>query len=244
MSAARFAAVRLRRTGQGGIRAWRCMSALAPRKVLGTDAYERLRSNWSENVDFKHASLKLPSDASELAEIITGVPPGGRVRVVGSAHSFNEICDAGEGETLICLANMGVIHDIDVENMTVTVQGGVTYGNLCRFLAKRGCALSMLASLPHITVAGAISTGTHGSGLGHCNLASQVSALEIVQADGARVRLARADADPSAFKAAAVSLGCLGAISEITLDVVPEYEVSAEKRGGWLASRLTARASI
>eukprot|EP00658_Telonema_sp_P-2_P020801 TRINITY_DN18246_c0_g1_i1.p1 TRINITY_DN18246_c0_g1~~TRINITY_DN18246_c0_g1_i1.p1 ORF type:complete len:106 (+),score=18.87 TRINITY_DN18246_c0_g1_i1:240-557(+) len=90
---------------------------------------------------------------------------------------------------------MSLIDEINVDDMTVTVQGGATLGQVCRFLSARGCALSMSASLPHITVAGAIGTGTHGSGLLHRNLASQVAAIEFVTHNGETRHYKRGDPD-------------------------------------------------
>lgn len=111
---------------------------------------------------------------------------------------------------------------LDEEARTVTVDAGITYGQLCPWLDGKGFALHNLASLPHISVAGACSTATHGSGERNGNLATAVSALEMVTASGDIVKLSRR-ADGENFNAAVVGLGALGAISRITLDIEPAY---------------------
>ena len=106
----------------------------------------------------------------------------------------------------------------------MTVEAGVTYGQLGPYLDSKGFALHNLASLPHISVAGACSTATHGSGEKNGNLASAVSALEMITAAGEIVKLSR-KSDGEAFQAAVVGLGALGVITRITLDIQPTYMV-------------------
>ena len=106
--------------------------------------------------------------------------------------------------------------------MTVTFGGAVRYGDLALELAREGLALANLASLPHISIAGAVSTATHGSGDRVGNLATAVAALEIVTSDGNIVTAARGDPD---FDGLVVGLGAVGAVTRVTLDVEPAYEV-------------------
>src|SRR5260370_31969779 len=113
---------------------------------------------------------------------------------------------------------------LDAGARTVTVDAGITYGQLCPYLDGKGWALHNLASLPHISVAGACSTATHGSGEKNGNLATAVSALEIVNAAGDVVKLSRAS-DGEAFRGAVVGLGALGVITRVTLDIQPTYAV-------------------
>ncbi len=108
------------------------------------------------------------------------------------------------------------------EARTVTVDAGMTYGQLCPLLHSKGYALHNLASLPHISIAGAISTATHGSGEKNGNLATAVSALEIVTAAGEVVKLSR-QRDGEVFRGAVVGLGALGVITKVTLDIQPTF---------------------
>src|SRR5690349_25103399 len=98
----------------------------------------------------------------------------------------------------------------------------MTYAAVATALAQRGVALHNLASLPHISVGGAIATATHGSGVGNGNLATAVAGLELVLSSGDLVRLARGDDE---FAGAAVGLGALGVVTRVTLDVEPAFEV-------------------
>ena len=145
---------------------------------------------------------------------------GRSLRVLGSRHSFNDIADT-TGD-LISLARLPRRFDLDPAAGTVTVDGGVRYGELCAPLDAAGFALHNLASLPHISVAGACATATHGSGDRSGNLATAVTAMEVVTADGEIVELAR-DRDPEAFKGAVVSLGGIGAVTSLTLRLEPTY---------------------
>jgi alditol oxidase len=115
----------------------------------------------------------------------------------------------------------------DGPRSTVTVEAGITYGQLCRQLDGTGYALHNLASLPHISVAGACATATHGSGDRNGNLASAATAIELVTADGTMKTLSR-DADGDAFRGAVVSLGGLGIVTKVTLAVVPAFEVAQQ----------------
>ena len=111
------------------------------------------------------------------------------------------------------------------EASTVTVGGGVTYSQLAPYLEGQGYALHNLASLPQITVAGAIATATHGSGNKNGNLATAVSAMEVVTADGEVLVLSR-ERDGDRFPGAAVNLGALGVVTKVTLDVQPTFQVA------------------
>ena len=153
----------------------------------------------------------------QVREIVAAAP---RVRVLGSRHSFTDIADSVELVTLDWLAPNVVV---DREAMTVTIGGAVRYGELAVELAREGLALANLASLPHIAVAGAVSTATHGSGDGNGNLATAVGALEFVTSGGGVLRASRGDPD---FDGLVVALGAVGAVTRITLDVEPAYEMS------------------
>ena len=171
-----------------------------------------METNWAGNITYRAASVQRPRTLDELREIVSRAP---RVRVVGSRHSFTRI---GDSDALVSLAALPP--DVTVDGDAVTCGGGMTYAALARSLD--GLALHNLASLPHISVAGTIATATHGSGVTNGNLATAVAALELVTSDGEIVRLARGEAD---FAGAVVSLGALGAVTRMTLDVEPAYEV-------------------
>jgi xylitol oxidase len=113
---------------------------------------------------------------------------------------------------------------VDAERATVTVSAGVRYGELAPHLHAAGCALRNLASLPHISVAGACATGTHGSGNSNGNLATAVSAMEMITADGDAVTISR-EADGDRFRGAVVGLGALGIVTSLSLDIVPAFDV-------------------
>ena len=130
------------------------------KKSAGTADYEQLRTNWAEVVPYRHAALASPSDLTELQQVVRDAE---KLRVVGSAHSFSHLSDA-PGATMLSLAFMARIGEIDPGSMTVSAEGGVTLGELCRYLAPRDCALYNVASFPHLTWVGAAATGSHGSG--------------------------------------------------------------------------------
>ncbi|KUM29142.1 FAD-binding protein [Arthrobacter sp. EpRS66] len=173
--------------------------------------------NWAGNLEYRASELLYPTSIEQLQEQVRAAS---KVRVLGSRHSFNDIADTSE--TMISLAKMPLVIDIDAQAMNVRVSGGITYGALADALHAAGFALHNLASLPHISVAGAVSTGTHGSGEAHGNLATAVSAVELVLADGSQLSVNRNDPE---FNGYVVSLGALGVITHLTLDIVPSFDV-------------------
>jgi len=178
------------------------------------------RYNWARNHAYSAGILRHPRTVEEVQELVSR---SARLKALGSGHSFNDIADTG-GEQ-ISLARLERRVEIDRSRAEVTVDGGARYGDICGRLHQAGFALPNLASLPHIVVAGACATATHGSGVQNRLLADSVSALEIVCADGRLLKLSR-KRDSEAFPGAAVSLGALGIITSITLDLVPTFEVS------------------
>ncbi|MET7421649.1 FAD-binding protein [Dactylosporangium sp. NPDC005555] len=174
-------------------------------------------TNWAGNLTFGAARVHRPGSVDQVREVVAGAE---RVRVLGSGHSFNDIADTPAD--LVSVAGLAVEPRIDVEAGTVTVAGGVRYGELATFLDAEGFALHNLGSLPHISVAGAVATGTHGSGVASGNLATAVAGIELVTADGDLVRIGRGDAD---FPGSVVSLGALGVVVGVTLDVRPSYTI-------------------
>lgn len=176
------------------------------------------RTNWAGNITFQAKHIYFPTSTQELQELVA---QSQKVKGLGTRHAFNQIADCDQ--SLISTQNLNQIDRLDQQTQTVTVESGIRYGELCQFLYERGYALANLASLPHISVAGAISTGTHGSGMQNGNLGTAVSAVEFITADGSLVHLTREDED---FHGAIVSLGALGVITQITLDIEPSFEMA------------------
>jgi len=172
--------------------------------------------NWAGNYTYRAQKLHRPATIEQVQQIVA---KAASVHVLGSRHSFNDIADASE---LISLENLPADVVVDHKARTVSLSGGVKYGDLARILNEEGVALHNLASLPHISVAGAIATATHGSGVTNGNLATAVAGLEIVTSNGEIVKASRGDPD---FDGLVVGLGALGAVTRITLDVQPAYEV-------------------
>jgi xylitol oxidase len=175
--------------------------------------------NWSGNLEYGTERLY---SANSLEEVRAFVPKQAKLKVLGTRHCFNTI--ANSTDQFLSVRPMAKIAAFDDKARTVTVEGGMSYGQLCPDLDSKGFALHNLASLPHISIAGACTTATHGSGDKNGNLATAVSALELVTASGDVVRLSRRD-DGDTFRGAVVGLGALGVITKVTLDVQPTFQV-------------------
>ena len=173
-------------------------------------------SNWAGTYLYGAEKLHRPTTIEQVQEIVANAA---KVHVLGSRHSFNNIADSLE---LISLEDLHAAVIVDHEAQTVSLSGGVKYGDLVKTLNKEGVALHNLASLPHISVAGAIATATHGSGVTCGNLATAVAGLEMVLSSGEICTVSRGEPD---FDGLVVGLGALGAVTRITLDVQPAYEV-------------------
>ncbi len=172
--------------------------------------------NWAGNYTYRAQKLYRPTTIEQVQQIVANAAS---VHMLGSRHSFNDIADSS---VLISLENLPADVIVDHEAHTASFSGGVKYGDLAKTLNKEGVALHNLASLPHVSVAGAIATATHGSGVTCGNLATAVAGLEIVTSSGEIVKASRGDPD---FDGLVVGLGTLGAVVRITLDVQPVYEV-------------------
>jgi xylitol oxidase len=175
-------------------------------------------TNWAGNVNFG-TELQRPGSLDDLRRAVASAT---RVRALGSGHSFNAIADPGERGVLLSLAALPPEIDVDVAARTVRVGGGVRYAELAGELHLHGLALANMASLPHISVAGSVATGTHGSGVRNGSLASAVGAVEIVLADGSTATIGRGD---SRFGGAVTALGALGGVVALTIDLELAFEV-------------------
>lgn len=177
------------------------------------------RTNWAGNLTYSTDNLHTPKTVVELQEIIKKCK---KVRGLGTKHCFNKIADSTENQ--ISTAEFNKIISLDKTKNTVTVEAGIKYGELCKYLDDNGYALHNLASLPHISVAGACATSTHGSGIKNGSLATAVAALELVNGKGEVVNLSR-EKNGDEFLAAVVSLGALGIITKMTLDLQPTFKM-------------------
>jgi alditol oxidase len=173
-------------------------------------------TNWSGNYTYRAQRLLRPTSLEEAREIVSSSE---RIHVLGSGHSFTAIGDSAE---LMTLDGLGARVAVDRAAGTVSLGAATRYGALAVALEDERLALANLASLPHISVAGAVSTATHGSGDGVGNLATAVAALDLITSDGELLRLSRGDPD---FEGYVVGLGALGAVTRITLDVEAAYQV-------------------
>lgn len=180
---------------------------------------EVVRKNWAGNYQYKAKNLYEPSTVKEVQNFILKKE---KHKALGSCHCFNNIADSPENQ--ISTKKLNKFLELDEENMTVTVEAGVRYGDFAEELHQKGFAIHNLASLPHISVAGAIATATHGSGVGNGNLATSVKAIEIVNAAGQVLNFDR-DKDGDKFNGMVVNLGALGIVTKVTLDVVPTFLV-------------------
>ena len=177
-----------------------------------------MTKNWSGTVTFKDASTQSPDSIQDLQSIVLAAA---KIRARGSAHCFNDIADTSA--TSVSLANMSGEIAIDKESRTVRVPAGLKYGELAVALNERGWAIHNMASLPHISVAGAVATATHGSGVGNGNLATAVVGLEIVLPDGSLKRVSKGDAN---FEGYVVGLGLTGVVVNLDLEIEPTFNIS------------------
>lgn len=189
---------------------------IASRKAWA--AAQRL-TNWAGNLTYSTDRLH---DAASIEDIRSVLRSQDKVKVLGTRHCFSSIADSRHN--LLLLKKLNGVVSLDTTARTVTVQPAIRYGELGLYLESKGFALHNLASLPHISVAGACSTATHGSGEKIGNLATAVSALELVTASGDVVKLSRSS-DGDTFRGAVVGLGALGVITRLTLDIQPTYKM-------------------
>ena len=190
---------------------------LSPLLAWPSDPKDPRLTNWAGNIAY---STEKQHSANSLADTQKFVKSRSVLKVLGTRHCFNRIADTSA--EFLSLRAMDHVVGLDPAAKTVTVESGMSYGQLCPWLDSQGWALHNLASLPHISIAGACSTATHGSGEKNGNLATAVSALELVTADGEIVKLSRSR-DAREFSGAVVGLGALGVITKLTLNIQPRF---------------------
>ncbi|MGN7191212.1 MULTISPECIES: FAD-binding protein [unclassified Curtobacterium] len=178
------------------------------------------RTNWAGNVTYRASALARPTSVADLQQLVAATP---RLTALGSTHSFNEIADTDAVQ--VTLAGLPPVLDVDAERRVVRVAAGMTHAQVAAGLEARGWALANLASLPHISVAGAVATGTHGSGVRNPSLAQAVVGLEVVRADGS-LAVVDASSPDGALDAHRVALGALGVVSAVELAIEPTFRVA------------------
>jgi len=196
-----------------------CSATVAARflpVLLGQSPDTKLR-NWAGNVEYSTDRQFFPRSLQEIQQFVKSKS---RIKTLGTRHCFNQIADSSD--EFLSLREMDQVVRLDPNARTVTIESGMTYGELCPHLDNKGWALHNLASLPHISVAGACSTATHGSGETNGNLATAVSALEMVNAAGDTMSLSRIQ-DGDLFAGVVVGLGALGVVTKVTLDIQPRF---------------------
>jgi alditol oxidase len=179
-------------------------------------------TNWAGNLTYATQQLFQPGTIPELQELIQ---KSNKLRALGTRHSFNSIADSDSA--LVSTSAFNRILALDRKNNTVTVEAGIKYGELCGYLQENGYALHNLASLPHISVAGACATATHGSGFKNGNLGIAVTDLELINGRGDLVKLSRGR-DGDQFCGTVVNLGALGIVTKITLAIQPAFRMKQQ----------------
>ncbi|HST33613.1 MAG TPA: FAD-binding protein, partial [Solirubrobacteraceae bacterium] len=188
-----------------------------------SDRHERATQwrNWTGDQRCTPAVRERPGSEGELSAALARAGAGGsRVRAVGAGHSFSEI--ACSEDTLLSLERMSGVLDVDRASGLVRVQAGITINALSRQLDAHGLAMENLGDIDVQSIAGAISTATHGTGARLRNISSQVAALKLVLADGSAIEC-DGEREPEVFAAARVGLGALGVVAEVTLRCVPAF---------------------
>lgn len=177
------------------------------------------RTNWAGNITYSTGNLFTPKTITELQELIKKLE---KIRGLGTTHCFNKIADSTQNQ--ISSSAFNKVVSLDKINNTVTVEAGIKYGEFCKYLDDNGYALHNLASLPHISVAGACATSTHGSGIKNGSLATAVLAIEFVNGKGELVYLTK-EKDTDEFLGAVVNLGSLGIVTKLTLGLQPTFKM-------------------
>lgn len=192
---------------------------------------EKLK-NWSGNLTYGTSNVFEPKSLKEVQQAVNECS---KLRALGTRHCFNRIADSDDN--LVSTRQLNEVISIDTTTQSVTIGAGLRYGELCSALHAKGFAIHNLASLPHISVAGACATATHGSGVKNGNLATPVRALEFVSGNGDVVMLSR-EKDGDMFHGAVVGLGALGIVTKLTLDLIPAFSMQQVVYLGLPAAKL------
>jgi len=183
----------------------------------------KIWKNWSGLVQFKPNKVQYPASHNDIVQLVKkSAAKNERIRVIGSGHSWNPLYETDQ--TLVSLDDYQGIESVDREKMQVRVYAGTKIKKLGELLFQLGLGMENLGDIDVQSIAGAISTGTHGTGISLGNIPTQVVALSLVTANGETLECSPTK-NPDMFKAAQVSLGVLGIISKITLQCVPAYKL-------------------
>ena len=193
------------------------------------------RTNWAGNVTYRASALERPTSVAALQQLVAATS---RLTALGSTHSFNGIADTDAVQ--VTLAGLPPVLEIDTDRRVVRVAAGMTHAQVAAGLEARGWALANLASLPHISVAGAVATGTHGSGIRNPSLAQAVVGLEVVRASGDVARVDGSSPD-GALDAHRVALGALGVVTAVELAIEPTFQVATTVHLGLPWDAVTAQ---
>jgi alditol oxidase len=175
--------------------------------------------NWAGNLEYSTGNVHYPKTVEEVQEVVRKCKS---LKALGSRHSFNKIADSTENQ--VSLQELNKVVSLDAATNTVTVEAGMKYGELAPYLHEKGYALHNLASLPHITIGGAVATATHGSGIKNGNLSTGISAIEFINAAGDLITLSK-QKDAGQFNGAVVALGAIGVVTKLTLDLQPAFNM-------------------
>jgi len=176
-------------------------------------------TNWAGNLRYSTGNVHYPNTIGEVQDVIK---KSQKLTALGSRHSFNTIADNTENQ--VSLSHFNKVVSLDKLAGTVTVESGMKYGELAPYLHENGFALHNLASLPHISIAGAVATATHGSGIKNGNLSTAVLGIEFINAAGELVNLTKKN-DGDKFNGAVVALGAFGVVTKLTLELQPTFNM-------------------
>ncbi|TDQ28656.1 D-arabinono-1,4-lactone oxidase [Tenacibaculum caenipelagi] len=184
--------------------------------------------NWAENVQWNPSAVAFPHSENEIQQLVLkAIRFNQKIRVIGSGHSFTSLCSTDE--ILVTLDNFQGLISIDKEKNQATVKAGTKLSLLGELLFKEGLAMENMGDINVQSIAGAISTGTHGTGINLKSISNQVIGLKFVNGKGEIIECSTTK-NTELFKAAQVSLGCLGIITEITLQCVPTYKLKLQNK--------------
>lgn len=178
------------------------------------------RTNWAGNLTYHAETFHEPASVETLIQVVQS---NDSMRALGTRHCFNDIADTPASQ--VSVRQLPELLELNAAEQTVTVGAGMSYGQICPWLHEQGYAIHNLASLPHISVAGACATATHGSGMKNGNLASAVIAMDFIDGMGNVQTLSR-EKDGDKFAGAIVHLGALGIITKMTLKVEPTFDMT------------------
>jgi L-gulono-1,4-lactone dehydrogenase len=184
--------------------------------------------NWAGNQTMTPVAVEHPASTEQVADAVRrAAARGRRVKAVGSGHSFTGI--ALTDGVLLDLSRLDRLVSVDIATSQITVQAGMPLHRLNAVLAEHGLGLTNMGDIDRQTLAGALSTGTHGTGRLSGGFAAQVAGLELVLADGSVVTCS-ADERPDLFSAARLGLGALGVLTAVTLQAEPAFLLRADER--------------